>query len=212
MKRAVIFSNGDLTDVSQIKEMIKPNDLIIAANGGSKHCKTLGIVPDLVMGDLDSLDQKLKKEWERKNVAIISYPEDKDWTDTELALKQAIKEGFKEIVLAGFLGKRVDHMISNLLMMVEVVDKVDKLMIIEGNQEIYVVKDRLEIKGKQGDLVSLIPLLKDCQGVMTKGLKYQLQGSALKFGKSRGVSNVMLGKKAEITVKKGKLLVVYNRG
>jgi len=212
MKRAVIFSNGDLADVSQIKEMIKPSDFIIAANGGSKHCKTLGIVPDLVLGDLDSLSKKLKQEWERRNVAIISYPEDKDWTDTELALKYAIKEDFKEIVLAGFLGKRVDQVISNLLMMVGVVDKVDKLMIIEGQQRIYVVKDRLEIKGKKGDLVSLIPLLKDCQGVMTKGLKYQLQGSTLKFGKSRGVSNVMLGKKAEIGVKKGKLLVVYNRG
>ena len=103
-------------------------------------------------------------------------------------------------------------MISNLLMMADLIDKVSKLMIIEGQQEIYVIKDRLEIKGKKGDLVSLIPLLKDCQGVMTKGLKYQLQGSSLKFGKSRGVSNVMLGKKAEIRVKKGKLLVVYNRG
>ncbi len=212
MKRVVIFSNGDLADVSRIKEMIKPNDFIIAANGGSKHCKTLGIVPDLVIGDLDSLGKKLKQEWERKNVAMISYPADKDFTDTELAFKYAIKKGYTEIVLAGFLGKRVDHVISNLLMMADLIDKVSKLMIIEGQQEIYVIKDRLEIKGKKGDLVSLIPLLKDCQGVMTKGLKYQLQGSNLKFGKSRGVSNVMLGKKAEIRVKKGKLLVVYNRG
>jgi len=212
MKRAVIFSNGDLADVSQVKKELKKSDLVIAANGGSKHCKTLGIVPDLVIGDLDSLDKKLKQEWERKNVAIISYPEDKNWTDTELALKQAIKQGYKEIVLAGFLGSRVDHVISNLLMMTDLIDKVDKLMIIEGQQEIYVIKDRVEIKGKQGDLVSLIPLLKDCQGVTTEGLKYQLQGSILKFGKSRGVSNVMLGKKAEIRVKKGKLLVVYNRG
>ena len=212
MKRAVIFSNGDLADVSQVKKELKKSDLVIAANGGSKHCKTLGIVPDLVIGDLDSLDKKLKQEWERKNVAIISYPEDKNWTDTELALKQAIKQGYKEIVLAGFLGSRVDHVISNLLMMTDLIDKVDKLMIIEGQQEIYVIKDRVEIKGKQGDLVSLIPLLKDCQGVTTEGLKYQLQGSILKFGKSRGVSNVMLGKKAEIRVKKGKLLVVYNMG
>jgi len=212
MKRAVILSNGDLADVSQLKEMIKPSDFVIAANGGSKHCKTLGIVPDLVIGDLDSLDKKLEQEWEKKNVGIISYPTDKDWTDTELALKYVVKQGFKEIVLAGFLGKRIDHVISNLLMMADLIDKVDKLMIIEGQQEIYVVKDRLEIKGKQGDLVSLIPLLGNCQGVTTKGLKYQLQGSTLKFGKSRGVSNVMLGKKAEIGVEKGKLLVVYNKG
>lgn len=208
MKRAVIFSNGDLADVSRVKKMLKKTDFIIAANGGTKHILKLGRLPDVVIGDLDSLDKKTKKKLERNKVAIISYPSDKDWTDTELGIKYAVKQGFKEIILTGFLGRRIDHLLANLLMMAGLIDKLDRLMIVEGKQEIYVVKDGLEIKGKQGDLVSLIPLLGDCQGVTTRGLKYRLDNESLEFGKSRGVSNVMLAGKARIDLKKGKLLVI----
>ena len=208
MKRAVIFSNGDLADVSRVKKMLKKTDFIIAANGGTRQVLKLGRLPDVVIGDLDSLDKKTKKKLERDKVAIISYPSDKDWTDTELGIKYAVKQGFKEIILTGFLGRRIDHLLANLLIMAGLIDKLDRLMIVEGKQEIYVIKNRLEIKGKRGDLVSLIPLLGDCQGVRTTGLKYKLRNERLSWGKSRGVSNVMLGRKARIDLKKGRLLVI----
>ena len=80
--------------------------------------------------------------------------------------------------------------------------------IIEGNQEIFICRNKVKITGKKDDLISLIPLLGDCREVTTVGLKWRLQGSTLKVDESRGVSNVMLGKSAQVSLKKGCLLVV----
>ena len=192
-QRAVIFINGDLSNLSGLK--LAKNDLLIGVDGGAKRLAK----PDLIIGDLDSLQQV------PENIPVIKYPQDKDFTDTELALKYCQKQKIKAVIIVGFLGRRLDHMMANIMNLV----KYDlKITIIEGNQELFLVKDRVQITGKQGDLISLIPLLGDCRGVNTFGLKWRLQGENLKVGESRGVSNVMLGKKAKVSLKQGCLLVV----
>ena len=193
--RAVVFLNGDL---SLPPKILRPNDFLIGVDGGSKLVARLGRKPDLIIGDLDSLPQP------PKGVPIIKYPTDKDQTDSELALNYAIKEGFKEILLVGFLGKRLDHMISNLFLAATAKASIS---IIDHNQQLFFVRDRLILSGRPGQLVSLIPVLGDCV-VTTSGLKWRLQGDSLKFGSGRGVSNVMTGKKASIKVTKGLLLVI----
>lgn len=192
MKRAIIFSNGELADISRLK--IKKTDLLIGVDGGTKQI----LKPDIIIGDFDSLTAI------PENVPLIMHPKDKDFTDTELALQFCEKQNIKEVILVGFLGRRLDHLIANLMSLSKY-----NFKIIEGNQEIFICKDKLKISGKKNDLVSLIPLLGDCQGVTTVGLKWSLQGSTLKVGSSRGVSNVMLGKSASISLKKGCLLVIH---
>ncbi len=192
MKRAVIFINGELTDVSRLR--LKKSDLLIGVDGGAKHI----LNPDLIIGDLDSL--KTVPE----NTPVIKYPVDKDFTDTELALQYCEKQNINEVVLVGLLGRRIDHLMANLMSLSKY-----KFKIIEGNQEIFIVKNKSKIKGKPGDLISLIPLLGDCRGVSTVGLKWRLQGRILQVGSSLGVSNVMLGKSASVSLKKGCLLVVH---
>ena len=192
MKRAVVFCNGELADISRLK--IRKTDLLIGVDGGAKH---LG-KPDLIIGDLDSL-KKIPKD-----APVIKYPIDKDLTDTELALQFCQKQNIKEIILVGFLGRRLDHMIANIMNLNKY-----NFKIIEGNQEIFICRDKVKIVGKKGDLVSLIPLLGDCQEVTTVGLKWRLQGCSLQAGSSRGVSNVMLGKSARVSLKKGCLLVIH---
>lgn len=192
MKRTVVFSNGELADVSRLR--LKKSDLLIGVDGGTKHI----LSPDLIIGDFDSL-KKIPKD-----VPVIKYPVDKDFTDTELALQYCQKIKAKEVIVVGLLGRRLDHLIANLMSLSKY-----NFKIIEGNQEIFICRDKLNINGKKNDLVSLIPLLGDCQGVTTVGLKWGLQGSTLKVGQSRGVSNVMLGKSARVSLKTGCLLVVH---
>ncbi len=199
MKRAVLFLNGELADLSQVRKQIKKSDLMIGVDGGTRHIFKLKLKPDLIIGDFDSLKRKTGC------IPIIKFPKDKDFTDTELALEYVIKQGYQEIVLTGWLGRRLDHMISNLMTIAKLPAKIS---IVEGKQQMFLATDKITVKGKQGDLVSLIPLLGDCLGVKTQGLKWRLQGETLKVGQGRGLSNVMIGRKATIKIKKGCLLVI----
>lgn len=189
-----MFANGELADVSWLA--IKKTDLLIGVDGGTKYIRK----PDLIIGDLDSLKKV------PKNIPIIKYPRDKDMTDMELALEYCLKQKIEEVILVGFLGRRLDHMISNLMVLAKLPIKVS---IIEGNQEIFYCKNKIEISGKKNDLISLIPLLGDCQGVMTQGLKWCLQGENLQVGESRGVSNEMLGNRCTVGLKRGCLLIIH---
>lgn len=199
MKRAVLFLNGELADLSLVRKQIRKSDLMVGVDGGTRHIFKLKLKPDLIIGDFDSLKKKTG------GIPIIKFPKDKDFTDTELAIAQVIKQGYQEIVLTGWLGRRLDHMISNLM---TIANFPVKISIVEGRQQMFLVKDKITVRGKPGDLVSLIPLLGDCLGVKTQGLKWRLQGETLKVGQGRGLSNVMTSTKATIKLKKGCLLIV----
>ena len=191
IKRAVVFVNGELADISRLK--IKKTDLLIGVDGGTKHI----LKPDLIIGDLDSIKAI------PKNIPVLKLT-DQDKTDTQKALEYLVKRGCKEIILTGLLGRRLDHLIANLMSLSKY-----NFKIIEGNQEIFICRNKVKITGKKDDLISLIPLLGDCREVTTVGLKWRLQGCSLQAGSSRGVSNVMLGKSAQVSLKKGCLLVIH---
>jgi len=191
IKRAVVFVNGELADISRLK--IKKTDLLIGVDGGTKHI----LKPGLIIGDLDSIKAI------PKNIPVLKLI-DQDKTDTQKALEYLVKRGCKEIILTGLLGRRLDHLVVNLMSLSKY-----NFKIIEGNQEIFICRNKVKITGKKDDLISLIPLLGDCREVTTVGLKWRLQGCSLQASSSRGVSNVMLGKSAQVSLKKGCLLVVH---
>lgn len=192
VKRAVLFANGSLSSLAGLK--LKKNDFLIGIDGGSRLIAGLGRRPNLVVGDFDSFPRPSRR-------ALFKRSQDK--TDTEFALDYCVKSGFKEIVLAGVLGDRLDHLIANIFLGVRF-----NLTIIEGRQTLYFVPTKTVFVGKPGDLVSLIPL-SDCFKINTIGLKWRLRGESLKVGSSRGISNVMTGKTAKVELKGGLLLVVH---
>jgi len=204
MKRAVIVINGELSSFK--RELIRKDDLLVAVDGGLRRILRLGLKPDLVIGDMDSVP---KSELKKSFTVVVDNDEDR--TDLEAAIDYVVKKGFKQIVVVGFLGRRIDHMVSGLMALSGQLRRFKAVKIVEGNQEIYLVKNELEIKGKKGDLVSLVPLRGNCSGVSTRGLKYVLNEAILKLNKSRGVSNVMLGKKAVVEVGSGLLMVVLTQ-
>lgn len=208
--KAVIFANGTIDNSDSA---ISGNDLIIAADGGTQHCLSLGITPDVVIGDLDSLTADNINELQIANVEIIRYPAKKDQTDLELALKLAIDRGADEIVVFGAMGGRWDMSIANILLPAEQNLSNATIRIIDGHHEIMLLRAGKEMifHGEKGDIFSLIPLGRDALGITTIGLEYPMKDDLLRLGSSRGISNLFIENSATVSLKQGLLLCVHIR-
>jgi thiamine pyrophosphokinase len=210
--RAVIFANGELDDRERARSLIKPDDLLVAADGGAHHCLAMGLTPHLVVGDLDSLTEQEITEMTQAGAQIKRYEMRKDATDLELAFFHAQEAGANEALVLGGLGRRWDQTLANLLL--PVYHRLSGLAITywDNGQWLYLVDDRREIVGRKGTRVSLIPLKGDALGVTTQGLDYPLMDETLVFGATRGISNVMLGEQAVVSLRQGVLLCVVGGG
>ena len=211
MKRAVIFLHGNKPDEADIKKHLKKTDTIICADGGTEYALEAGLIPDIVLGDLDSLSKKFQQRLKELKIPLQEFPTDKDFTDSELAITHAIDQGFKELVLFGVFGTRIDHFLANIDFLATKATQGLKVTIIDNHQTLYFVTTSFEITGKKGDTLSLIPLQIDALSVSTIGLKWELYNDTLFFGETRGVSNVFIKNKAHISVQKGILLAIHQR-
>jgi thiamine pyrophosphokinase len=208
--RAVIFANGDLNDPLSARERLQPDDLLIAADGGARHFLRLGITPHLVIGDFDSLDAGELDSLENLGVKLVRYPSRKDFTDLELAVRHAVEAEANEILILAALGARWDQTLANVLLAASHELRTANIRLVDGSQEIRLLRggEKLELTGRAGDTVSLIPLGGDVYGVSTEGLEYPLNKEKLFFGSTRGVSNVMNGDSAGVSMQEGMLLCV----
>ena len=137
MKRAIIFVNGNLSDLSRAKNIITKEDFLIASDGGIKHVLKLGLIPQTIIGDFDSISISLQKKLEKEKIEWIKYPKKKNKTDFELAIDLALKRKYNQIIVFGILGDRVDHFIANIFLLakIQTENKSIKIKVIEGNQE-----------------------------------------------------------------------------
>lgn len=208
--RTLIFANGEL-DHLPIK--IQPDDFIIAADGGARHCLQLGLTPNVIIGDFDSLTAEELTSLETAGARLIRHPARKDETDLELALLQAIELGASEVVILGALGARWDMSLANLLLLTHPNLRHPHVRVLDGHQEITLLRggERIELRGQPGDTLSIIPLRGDARGITTQGLEYPLDRGSLLFGATRGISNVLLHQIASVTLEDGLLLCVVIR-
>jgi thiamine pyrophosphokinase len=211
LMNAIIFANGEISDPESLASLLKWGEFLISADGGLNHLRNLGLMPNLVIGDLDSVSSDEVKWLEQNQIEIIKYPKKKDQSDMELALLEAVKRGGDPVVVIGALGGRIDQILANifLLLMPELMN-VD-VRLDDGHDELFLIQDRAEVRGKKGDIVSLMPMLSPAKGIKTMGLKYSLNNETLLPEHSRGVSNVMETEKAEISLKSGLLLCIHTR-
>ena len=184
--------------------------MFIAADSGAATALQYGCIPRIVAGDFDSLDVSLLEDLSKRGSEIRRVAVEKDETDTELAVQAAIDEGATRITLVGALGgARFDHTMANILLLAGFEGV--SITLVDGPSKCWLVRGpgSSAIDGKAGDLVSLLPLTGDANGIRTKGMYYALKQEALSFGKPRGVSNVLIEEHAEVSVEDGLLLVIY---
>jgi len=209
--KALIFANGEYSHPERFPD--KPGEnLVIAADGGSRHCADLKLTPDFLIGDLDSTDPDLVEYWRSLGVIVLEYPQDKDQTDLELALLFAQEKKVEEILIYGALGGRLDMTLGNLILLAHPeIHTPTKL--IHGMEEIQLLRsgESLTIQGNPGDTVSLIPLHTTTSRVSTVGLKYGLNSESLEYGYTRGISNSLVADLAEIKLESGLMAVVQIR-
>ncbi len=207
--RAVVFANGDIADYGEVTRWLRDDDFRIAADGGARHMEALGLAPDVIVGDLDSIDSVLLARLQEEGAAVERHPAAKDATDLELAIARAVKDGAKEVLLIGALGGRLDQTLANLLILARQSESVP-LAVVEGDQIARVLRgpQLLTLTGQTGGYVSAVALSEEATGITYRGLEYPLENATLRLGSTRGVSNRLASSPAQISVETGVLLVI----
>jgi thiamine pyrophosphokinase len=212
--RALIFANGKQFDAEAVRELVRPEDFLVAADGGLRHMRRLGLQPHLLIGDLDSAAPDEVSLLREKGIRVLQYPAEKDETDLELALQVTAREGYQTIMVLGGLGGRLDMTLANifLLMLPELAGK--DVSFVDGIESVSLIwpGPGYVIIGRPGDQVSLLPWGGPAAGIWTEGLYYPLKGETLFPERSRGISNLLVVDRASVALETGLLICIHTRG
>ena len=209
-KKYVIFLNGEYKYSQEFMDkLVSKNVVCFCADGGANFAFKYGKIPEVIVGDLDSIEKKVLEYYKSKNILIKKFPKDKDFTDFELILKEINKisenKNFVEkIFVVGGLGKRIDMALSNLLIM----EKYKNLVFLQENEEIFYVEKSFVLKNKKEYEFSIIPISEKVEKLTLKGFKFETDKIDVKRESSRLVSNVICGDEASVEFENGKLIII----
>ncbi len=206
-KRIIIFANGELPNKEKSRALLREDDFIIAADGGTRHALALGLTLNLIIGDMDSLPVNFEPS--ALNIELRRFPRDKNETDLELAIQHALTLCPQEIIILAALGGRLDQTLGNIALISDLRSSACSLKLNDGLEEVFFCFEHSQIHGTSGDTVSLIPWQGEVTGIVTTGLKWPLQNETLYPQKTRGISNEMTCEEAMVQVKSGLLLIVH---
>lgn len=201
MGRCVIFCAGGF---EKLARPIQKDDYILAADGGLAHLQKLGLTPDGIIGDFDSLGYVPE--------SAQVFPVEKDDTDSMLAVRKGLELGYKEFILYGALdGPRLDHTIANLQTLLFLESQGAKGTLVGLRYLITTVKNGvLKLPLAESGIVSVFCLGEKARGVTIRGLKYGLENGQLDSSFPLGVSNHFVGKESSVAVEEGTLIVMYD--
>ena len=216
---ALVVAGGHIEDHEWLRWEASRAGIIISADAGAGHLWACGARPDLVVGDLDSLDQAMIDALEAAGVPFDRHPTVKDATDLELAIRKAVDRGATSLSIAGATGspsdggERLDHLFGNVGLLGHPMVRGLPTRLISPMHEICLISgpETVRIDGEPADFVSLVPLTDHVDGITTTGLAYPLHGERLSWGTSRGISNELMQTAATVTATAGRLLVILQR-
>lgn len=205
MKSCIIIANGDSPKRGVIKYLQQNGaESIIAADGGANSAYKLGIVPNFVIGDFDSIKQKVKEFFSDKSEII--YFERQDDTDVEKSLKFAIEKGYETVYLLGGTGDRLDHSICNLGIVLKFYTQI-RIIIIHGKTILFPYSNDTKLKTIPEETISLYAF-DDKTIITSEGLKYPLKESTLLFGEKESTSNVAVDDEINLQIQGGIIFVI----
>jgi thiamine pyrophosphokinase len=209
MKKCIIIANGEAPK-KRIFSFLKKKEYntIISADGGASIALKLGLIPDIVIGDLDSIDKNAIDKLKNKS-RIIKIKRQSD-TDLEKAIKFAVKNRFTDAVVLSASGKRVDHSLVNFSLPIKFFNKI-RLTILTNHSLLLPVKGDVKIKSVKGEVLSFFGF-DDKTVVITGGLKYAMKNTNLHFGRNESISNVSSSETVELKVNGGIILVIRETG
>ena len=178
------------------------NDIVIAADGGYDILTKSKIIPDILLGDFDSIENMPEHK------EIIKHPSEKDDTDTFLAYKLGFDKGYRNFVIIGGIGGRIDHTIANIRTLSDIAENGGRGFLLGNDAVLTVIKDKIEFSKTSNGYISVFSNEKDTY-ITEKGLKYSLENTLLSPSTTLGTSNEFIGERAEISVKDGSLLVIW---
>lgn len=209
--KGLIISGGDIKDYDLLKEQVNESDYIVCADSGASQILKIGKYPDIVIGDLDSLQKEEMDILKNENVEIIKFPVMKDETDTELCIDYLFKNNIKNITLMGVMGTRFDHTLANvyLLRKINVLGGTGKIL--DKFNTIYYVDNTIELKKNTDYFISIIPISSEGVSISLSGFLYSINKGHLNFGSSKGISNKIIEKAGNIKIHKGEAFVIESK-
>ena len=206
-KRCVIVGGAPIACPEIVKEYFRSDDFFIYCDCGLAHAERLGRAADLIVGDFDS------HACPHSNVETVVLPREKDDTDTEFAVKEALRRGFVDFLLVGVIGARLDHTLGNVALLLMLDSAAARAMIVDDYSEMEIVsRAPAEIDGRFA-YFSLLPVAGAAGKVSVSGAKFPLRNADLSCEHALGVSNEVLpGRTARVSVGEGRLLLIRVRG
>ena len=203
----VVISAGEIADYAGVRARIPPGSFVLCADGGLRHCKGLHLTADLLVGDFDSLGRP------PPGIPTVTLPPDKNYTDTDHAVEEAVGRGYRRLLLCGALGGRADHTIANLQTLARCAAQGLEAQITDGVTDIYALSARGErrelwLEPRAGHYFSLLSMVDACAGVTIRGGRYPLEHYPLSSLEARAVSNEFTGEPVCISMEEGVLVVV----
>jgi len=201
-KTALILANGKSPTKVLFLNCKKRSEFFVCADGGANYAAKLGERPDLIIGDLDSITASTVRRFQSVVTRRIA---DQNSTDLEKALSWLVRKNYSDIIVLGATGGRVDHLAGNLSVLGKF-SKRARITFVDESGEMRAVGSEMTLDVPAGTTVSLIPLSR-CEGIVTKGLKWELQNGVLELGFREGTSNVVKSSPVSIRVRRGTLLL-----
>ena len=207
-KTALILGNGEPPSRELINQLIGGDTLLLCADGGADTARRYNLVPDYIVGDLDSISRESSAGVDPTH--IIRVDADNTGTDIQKVLRHAVDLGISEAVLLGFTGRRTDHLLWNLSVFKTFAEQI-ALRIVDEYCDLRLIGQRIRFRATIGQKISLCPLDGPVEGITTTGLKFALQNESLSPGLRDGISNVVVADIVEIEVERGDLLLCVQR-
>ncbi|QCT07931.1 thiamine diphosphokinase [Ruminococcus bovis] len=202
--RCVIISGSPDTNVEEIKSLCTNDDFIVCADSGYSFAKKAGLTPNLIIGDFDSLKEELPQ-----NTEVVKLNTHKDDTDTEHCVMECIRRGYKDFLLLGSIGGRTDHTFANIATLAFLSEYNYNGIARNNGEEIRILKEgSYEMNNKKGLIFSVFPYGCESVNVTYKGAEYMLNNKTLTYNVSRGISNVFVDDEAEITINRGRAILL----